>query len=89
MVVTTLDGMTGSPIASIVSLKHWRSSALSMVSGDAPRSVTLWLFKKPSLASSMDSVSPVCPPRVDRMLSGFSFSMILLTNSRVSGSMYT
>ena len=39
-VCTTLEAMHGSPIFSIVSLNIWRSSALAMVSGLAPSSLT-------------------------------------------------
>ena len=87
MFVTTLDGITGWPISSIVSLKRCLSSALSMVSGLAPSSFTLYLSKNPLFASCMDSVSPVCPPRVDNRLSGLSFSMMRSMVSSVSGSM--
>ena len=83
---TTLEGMQGSPIESIVSLNICRSSALSIVSGRAPRRRTPWLSRNPSLASCMDRVRPVCPPRVDKILSGFSFSMIRFTVSSVRGS---
>ena len=85
--VTTFEGMQGWPMDSIVSLNIWRSSALSMVAGSAPSSCTPWLSRNPSLASCMDRVKPVCPPRVDSRLSGFSFSMIRLMVSTVSGSM--
>ena len=43
--------------------------------------------ENPSLASCMERVSPVWPPRVERMASGRSFLMTRLTVSRVSGSM--
>ena len=58
-----------------------------MVSGLAPSKRTLFFSKNPLLASCMERVSPVCPPRVDKRLSGFSFSMIRSTVSSVSGSM--
>ena len=86
--VTTLEGMQGWPMDSIVSLKLWRSSALSMHSGEEPRSFTPCEARKPSLASCMHSVSAVCPPRPERMESGFSVSMILLIVVSVNGSMY-
>ena len=70
----------------MVSLNIWRSSALSMVSGEAPSSRTLWLSKKPSLASCMERVRPVWPPKPERMLSGFSFSMMRFTVVRFRGS---
>ena len=47
-----------------------------MVSGEAPSRRTLCSFKKPSFASCMESVRPVWPPKPERMLSGFSFSMM-------------
>ena len=79
--------MQGSPMASIVSLNSCLSSALSIVSGLAPSRRTLWLSRKPDFASSMQSVSPVCPPREERMESGFSFSIIRSIVSGMSGSM--
>ena len=82
---TTLEGMQGWPIFSMVSLKICRSSALSMVSGLAPSSRTPCSSRKPSLASCMDRVRPVWPPRVDSMLSGFSFSMMRLTRGQGQG----
>ena len=82
------EGMTGSFISASVSLKRSLSSALSIVSGSAPSSVTFIFSKKPSLASCMERVSPVCPPSVESRLSGRSFSIILLTVVRVSGSIY-
>ena len=86
-VVTTLEGMQGWLIFSMVSLKDWRSSALSMVSGLAPRSFTPFAARKPSFASCMERVKPVWPPRVERRLSGFSILIMRLTTSRVKGSM--
>ena len=80
-------GIQGWPMASMVSLKFCRSSALSMVSQVAPRSLTPWASRKPSLASCMDRVRPFWPPRVDSRLSGFSFRMMRWMVSRVSGSM--
>ena len=80
------EGITGSPMDCIVSLNSWRSSALSMASALVPISRTPWACKKPSLSSCMASVRPVWPPRPASMLSGFSFSMMRLTVSTVSGS---
>ena len=56
---TSPFAFTGNKFES-VSYPHliWRSSALSMVSGEAPSSRTLWLSKKPSLASCMERVKP-------------------------------
>ena len=80
------EGMVGSPMAAMVSLKSSRSSALSMASAFVPMRRTLCRCKKPSLSSSIASVSPVWPPRPARRLSGCSFSMMRLTEVSVSGS---
>ena len=80
------EGITGSPMASMVSLNSWRSSALSMASTLVPISFTPWASRKPSLSSCMAMVRPVWPPSPASMLSGFSFSMMRLTVSTVSGS---
>ena len=73
----------------MVSLNSCLSSALRMVFEVVPRSVTLWEARKPDSSSSIPRFSPACPPRVGRMLSGFSFSMICSSTFTVSGSMYT
>ena len=86
IVVAISDGTVGCPISSIVSLKSSLSSALSMASTFVPISLTPCSVRKPSFSSCMEMVSPVCPPRPARRLSGFSFSMILLSVSTVSGS---
>ncbi len=85
-VVTISEGIHGWPIFSIVSLKSWRSSARSIVSGRAPSNRTLLAAKKPSLASCIERVRPVCPPKVERILSGFSFLIIRLSTGKVNGS---
>ena len=74
---------------SMVSLKSWRSSARSMVSGLQASRRTPLRSKKPLRASSMERFRPICPPRLGRMASGFSFSMMRSTTSAVSGSIYT
>ena len=87
--VTTLEGITGSPMDSSISLNNCLSSALSMVSGVAPKSFTFCSSRKPDLASCMERVSAVCPPMVGRMLSGFSNLIIFFNTAIVSGSIYT
>jgi len=87
ILLTTLDSITGSPIDMSMSLNFCLSSALSIVSGSAPRSFTPFASRNPSLASCIDKVSPICPPSVGSMLSGFSFLIILLNTGRFSGSM--
>ena len=57
------------------------SSALWIVSGSAPKSFTLWDSRNPSSASCIERVSPVCPPRVDKRLSGCSISIILVVET--------
>ena len=79
MAPTTLEGMQGSPIFSIVSLNACLSSALWIVSGFAPSSFTPFSSRKPSSASCMERVRPVCPPSVDKILSGFSILIIFFT----------
>ncbi len=80
------EGTTGWSIFCIVSLKSSRSSALSMASRFTPMSSTPCSSKNPLFASLQPSVRPVCPPSDARMLSGFSFIIILLSVSSVSGS---
>ena len=86
--VTTVEGMTGWPMAIIVSLNICLSSALSIVSGSAPSRRTCILSRKPSFASCIESVRPFCPPSVLSRLSGRSFSMMRRSTGRLSGSMY-
>ena len=83
---TTLEGMQGWFSFSMVSLNSWRSSARSMVSGLQASRRTPLRSKKPLRASSMERFRPIWPPRLGRMASGFSFSIMRSTTSAVSGS---
>ena len=82
------EGIQGCPMLCIVSLNSSLSSALHIASALVPMSLQLCAFKNPSFSSCIESVSPVCPPNVPSMLSGFSLTMIRLTVSNVSGSRY-
>ncbi|MNL21097.1 hypothetical protein D3C87_1423720 [compost metagenome] len=75
------------PILVIASLNFWRSSALSMASGDAPISSTLYLSSTPWRCRSSAQFSAVWPPMVGRIASGRSRSMMRSTTSQVMGSM--
>jgi hypothetical protein len=65
-----------------------RSSALWMTSREAPMSSTPYFSSTPSFATPTAVLRPVWPPRVGRMASGRSLSMILATASGVMGSIY-
>ena len=86
--LTSQVTMQGSLMLSMVSLKSWRSSALSIVSGLAPSRRTPICSKKPSLANCMERVRPVWPPKVESRLSGRSFSIMRFITGRVKGSIY-
>ena len=60
--------------------KRSRSSAMSMLSGVVPT------IGAPAAASARDSFNGVWPPYCTMTPSGFSFSMISMTSSKVSGS---
>ncbi len=51
-----------------------------------PRSSTLSSSRIPVLDNSIAMLSPVCPPSVGNKASGRSLRKILLTNSKVIGS---
>ena len=63
------------------------SSAFLMVCSGVPSSRTPYLSRTPESARSTARLSPVCPPRVGRMPSGPSASMILVSTSTMRGSM--
>ena len=75
------------PILVIASLNFRRSSALSMASGVAPISSTLYLSSTPLRHRSSAQLSAVWPPMVGRIASGFSLAMIFSTVCQVIGSM--
>ncbi len=75
------------PMRVIASLNFRRSSALSMASGLAPISSTLYLLSTPCFHRSSAQFSAVCPPMVGRMASGRSLAMIFSTVCQVMGSM--
>ena len=60
--------------------KRSRSSARSMASGEVP------MIGTPAVSRGTASFSGVCPPNWTMTPSGFSFSTMLSTSSRVSGS---
>ena len=76
--------LTGCMVSDCIS-----TSALKMVSAVVPISFTPYLSRIPFSESSMPRFNPACPPRVGRMLSGFSFKISCSTTSTVNGSMYT
>ena len=84
-----LEVTQGWPMASMVSLKPWRSSALRMDSALVPKSRTPYLSRVPSSARAMARFNPVCPPRVGSTASGRSISMIWVTEAVFKGSIYT
>ena len=86
--VTTLLAIQGSFIDSIISLNACLSSAFFIPSGDVPSSLTLFSFKKPLSYSSIAIFKPVWPPKLGRILSGFSFLIIFSTVFTVIGSIY-
>ena len=75
------------PILVIASLNFRRSSALSMASGVAPISSTLYLSSTPLCHRSSAQLSAVWPPMVGRIASGRSLAMIFSTVCQVIGSM--
>ena len=75
------------PMRVIASLNFRRSSALSMASGLAPISSTLYLASTPWRHRSSAQFSAVWPPMVGRMASGRSLAMIFSTVGQVIGSM--
>ncbi len=75
------------PNSSIVSLKARRSSPRLIASGSTPMTLTLYFSSAPHCAKLALRFRPVCPPRLGRMASGRSFSIILIIVSRLSGSM--
>ena len=81
---TTSEGMHGLADATpCVSLNCWRSSALSMDSGlECPAARTPYCVQEALLGQlPWPRFRPVWPPRVGRMASGCSFSMIRVTDS--------
>ena len=80
------------PILVIASLNFRRSSALSIASGVAPISSTLYLSSTPWRQRSSAQLSAVWPPMVGRMAKppavwGRSLAMIFSTVCQVIGSM--
>jgi hypothetical protein len=75
------------PMRVIASLNFRRSSALSMASGVAPISSTLYLCSTPLRHRSSAQFSAVWPPMVGKMASGRSLAMIFSTVCQVMGSM--
>ena len=74
------------PILVIASLNLSRSSALSMASGVAPISSTLYFSNTPLCHRSSAQFSAVWPPMVGNIASGFSLAMIFSTVCQVMGS---
>ncbi len=80
---------TDKPISIIAFLNLSRSSAVAIASAFAPiNSGVPGTPARPRSKSDIARFSPVCPPSVGRIASGFSRSMILANTSGVSGSMY-
>ena len=75
-----------SPIFFIASRNSSRSSALSITSARAPIISTPNFLSTPARSRLSAALSAVCPPMVGNSASGRSFSMILVRNSGVIGS---
>jgi len=75
------------PILVIASLNFWRSSALSIASGDAPISSQPYFSSTPWRCRSKAQFKAVWPPMVGKIASGFSVAIIRSTTSQVIGSM--
>ncbi len=74
------------PIRSMACLNRSRSSALWIVSIEAPSISTPYRSRTPRSASATAVFSPVWPPRVGRRASGRSLSITFSTASGVTGS---
>ena len=78
---------TSIPRRCMVLLNSWRSSPRLMASTFTPITFTPYFSSTPSLASSEERLSPVCPPRFGSKASGLSFSMISVSVATLRGSM--
>ena len=74
------------PILVIASLNFWRSSALSIASGEAPINSQPYFSNTPWRCKSNAQFKAVWPPMVGKMASGFSVAMMRSTTSQVIGS---
>ena len=70
----------------MISLNLPLSSAFSMASAEAPMTFTPYFPRMPSFSSSIVRLSAVCPPIVERIASGPTWSKILSMYSFFSGS---
>ena len=78
---------TSRPASRIARWKPLRSSAMWMASSEAPMSRTPSRSSSPDSASATLTFSPVCPPSVGKIASGFSRSSTDSTDAGVRGSM--
>jgi hypothetical protein len=85
--LTVRDFATSRPILIIACLKSSRSSPFAIASGLAPIISTPYLSRMPSLLSSIERLSAVCPPSVGSRAEGRSAAMIFSRISTVRGSM--
>ena len=79
------EGGVLSPMRVMACLNSSRSSARSIDGNFAPMSSTPCFSKMPLSAKAFAKLSPVCPPIVGRIASGFSASRICSTRSGVMG----
>ena len=84
---TTAFGLS-IPILLMASLKSLLSSAISIECRFAPIISTPYFFRVPASSRANEIFRPVWPPMVGSRASGRSFSIILVTNSTVIGSIY-
>ena len=75
-----------SPSSAIASLKRFRSSARAIAPASAPIISTPHSSSTPERASSVATLSAVCPPSVGRIASGRSRRTTAATLFAVSGS---
>ncbi len=76
------------PISSIAFLNNSLSSAREMASTSAPIDSIPYFFKIPCFIRKNAKFNPVWPPKVGNIASGFSFFIISITVSILSGSIY-
>ena len=79
---------TSSPMRNIASLNNCRSSPFAIACAFAPINLTPCRASAPLRFNSIAALSAVCPPRVGKIASGFSRSMIASITSAVIGSIY-
>ena len=81
------DLATSRPMSRMALAKSSRSSPVSMESTSQPMTSTPYFSRTPALPRATAQLRPVWPPMLGRSASGRSFSMTLVTDSTVMGSM--